>query len=199
MNPRAKISLPAWLAVLLIALAGCAASPPKPAPGPIVSAAPPLDASYDWHVLLTVPFGSVLKDMPLALHEVLLFRDQEKHGVDADEPECYAINGAVPSFMARVPQLYLLCFRHDRLARVEATVRVAQEEAAKVFADACGLWLKNSLTRPSAEATAGACTGNDDATAFTARVESDSDQAEASISIELDAAEAAPEPPPGQQ
>ncbi len=42
---------------------------PQPAPAP-------LDASYDWHVLLVAPFGSVLKDVPLTLHEVLLFRDE---------------------------------------------------------------------------------------------------------------------------
>ena len=42
-------------------------------------ARPPVDASYDWHGLLIAPFGSVLKDIPLTLHEVLLFRD-EAHG-----------------------------------------------------------------------------------------------------------------------
>ena len=59
----------ACLAAALLALAACAAPKPKaPEPPP---APPPLDASYDWHVLLIAPFGSLLKDIPATLHEVL--------------------------------------------------------------------------------------------------------------------------------
>ena len=52
-------------------LAACASAPKRPAPPPPKA---PLDASYDWHVLLLAPLGSVLKDVRLPLHEVLLFR-----------------------------------------------------------------------------------------------------------------------------
>ena len=65
----------AALSVAILALAACAAAP-KPVAAP--PAPPPLDASYDWHVLLVAPFGSVLKDVPLTLHEVLLFRDEAR-------------------------------------------------------------------------------------------------------------------------
>src|SRR3981081_818017 len=85
-------------AAALWTLAACAVSkheiaPPPPAP-------PPLDASYDWHVLLVAPFGSVLKDVPLTLHEVLLFRDEAHAASAADELECYAVDGKRPRFIA---------------------------------------------------------------------------------------------------
>jgi len=73
-------------------LAACAASKHEIAPPP--AKPPPPDASYDWHVLLIAPFGSVLKDIPLALHEVLVFRDEAQSASPADDPECYAANGA---------------------------------------------------------------------------------------------------------
>src|ERR1700760_4643409 len=129
-------------AVLGGLMAGCASAPPKPVP-PAAPAPAPLDPSYDWHVLVTAPLGSALKEMPFALHEVLLFRD-EANRAENDSGECYAIDGTAPSFVARVPDEYLLCFKHDRLARIEATVRVPQDQAAQIFADACALWFKNA-------------------------------------------------------
>jgi len=117
----------------------------------------PLDASYDWHVLLLAPLGSVLKDIHVPLHEVLLFRDAAEGRAAADDAECFAINGEPPRFMDRVPDEYLLCFRHDRLSRIEAAVRLPASNAAMAFADACGLWLKNAAaTSVSAAATASA-------------------------------------------
>src|SRR5258707_15717871 len=103
-------------------MAACAAPAPKPA-APLKAPAP-LDASYDWHVLLVAPFGSVLKDVPLTFHEVLLFRDEAHAASAADELECYAVDGTRPRFIARPPSAYLLCFKQDRLSRVEATVRL---------------------------------------------------------------------------
>src|SRR5471030_1579011 len=105
-------------------LAACAASQSKPAAATAPAPAP-LDASYDWHVLLVAPFGSVLKDVPLTLHEVLLFRDEGRSAASADELECYAVDSGRPLFVARAPSEYMLCFKHDRLARVEASVRLA--------------------------------------------------------------------------
>lgn len=164
-------------------LAACAAPQPKPV-APLVQAPAPLDASYDWHVLLVAPFGSVLKDVPLTLHEVLLFRDQERSAAAGDELECYAVDGPRPRFIARSPTQYLLCFRHERLSRVEATVRLAPDEAAGIFADACGLWLKNAQT------TTAECAGTDGGTAFSGHFENEPDES-ARLTVELDA----PDPP----
>ena len=172
----------AALATVLL-LAACAASQPKPAPPP-PPAPPPLDASYDWHVLLVAPFGSVLKDVPLTLHEVFLFRDEAGRAAPADELECYAVDGTRPRFVARSPSPYLLCFKHERLARIEATVRLPAEEATKIFADACGLWLKKPLE--SSEE----CAGSEGGIAFAGHFETEPDES-AQLTIQLDAANAA--------
>jgi hypothetical protein len=199
-------------AAACLGLVACAAAPPKPAPQS-VAAPVTLDPSYDWHVLLTAPMGSLLKNMPVTLHEVLLFRDEAKRS-EADEGDCYAIDATAPTFIARVPDEYLLCFQHDRLARIEATVRVPQDLAAKIFTDACALWFKNAaLPAPAigvatesapaigvaTESAPAMCTGRDGATEFSGRLEVESDrvasdrvaseQDEAQLSIKLDAVE----------
>jgi len=138
----------AMLAALMLAtLTGCRAPPPQATP-PVHPPAqadtrPPVDASYDWHGLLVAPFGSVLKDIPLALHEVLLFRDDAHGSAAVDDAECYAADTPAPRFLGRTPDEYLLCFKQDRLARIQASVRMAAAEAPEVFATACAGWLKN--------------------------------------------------------
>jgi hypothetical protein len=173
-------------AVLVLMLAACAASAPKPAapPEPVPA---PLDASYDWHVLLVVPFGSALKDVPLTLHEVLLFRDEAQGAPPSDELECYAVDGNRPLFVARSPSEYLLCFKHDRLSRVEATVRLNKDDAARIFADACGLWVKNAQATEE-------CAGSDGGVAFAGHFENQPDES-AQLSIQLDAADHADHAP----
>jgi len=173
------------MAAAVLMLAACAVPQPKAAPPPVPARAP-LDASYDWHVLLDAPFGSVLKDVPLTLHEVLLFRDEAGHAAPADELECYAVDGTRPRFIARSPSEYLLCFKHDRLARIEATVQLTAEEAARVFADACGMWLKKPLT------TTEECAGSEGGITFSGHFETESDES-AQLTIQLDAADPAPE------
>src|ERR1700681_2164864 len=109
---------------LLAPIAACHTPSPRvtapdrtPPPPP---AHEPADASYDWHGLLIAPFGSVLKDIPVALHEVLLFR--EAHGwfaqddVSAPDADCYATDAPAPRFVGHIPDEYLLCFRQDRLS-----------------------------------------------------------------------------------
>jgi hypothetical protein len=162
----------------MLALAACASPAPKPAALP--PAPPPLDASYDWHVLLVAPFGSVLKDVPLTLHEVLLFRDEAHAAAAADELECYAVDGKRPRFVARPSSEYLLCFKQDRLSRVEATVRLPNDEAARIFADACGMWSR------SGQAT-DACAGSDGGIAYSGHLDSEPDGSETQMSIQLDA------------
>jgi hypothetical protein len=169
----------------VLTLVACAASAPKPAipaePAPV-----PLDASYDWHVLLVAPFGSVLKDVPFTMHEVLMFRDEAARAAPADELECYAVDGAHPRFVARSPSEYLVCFKHDRLSRIEATVQLPAEEAVRIYADACGLWLKKPF------ATGEECAGTDGGVRFAGHFENETDES-AQLSIQLDAADPAVE------
>jgi hypothetical protein len=182
-------------AAALLLAAACAASKPKVAPPPAPTSLP-LDASYDWHALVVAPFGSVFKDIPLAVHEVLLFRDAATAASAADDAECYAVDGAAPRFLARTPSEYLLCFKHDRLSRVEATVRVPKSEARRIFTDACGLWTRSAQV-PKAEApnagapSADACEGADGGVAFAARMEIAPDEEDTLLSIQLDAADLA--------
>jgi hypothetical protein len=163
----------------VLMLCACAASQPKPA-APSAPAPIPLDASYDWHVLVVAPFGSALKDVPMTLHEVLLFRDEAQRAVPADELECYAVDGTRPRFVAQPPSEYLLCFKHDRLSRIEAMVRLPADDAARIFADACGLWMKNA--QPATEE----CAGSEGGTTFAGHFENEADQS-AQLTIQLDA------------
>ena len=152
---------------------------------------PPLDASYDWHVLLLAPFGSTVKDIPLKLHEVLLFADP-RDGATGDAAECYGIDRDPPRFLEHTPDAYLLCFRHDHLARIEATVNVAQASAAQIFADACGLWQKNAAPPPAAaaaDAPKHACSGRDSGIAYRGSLDEESEDSDQPFSIRLDAPE----------
>jgi hypothetical protein len=170
----------AIVAAIATLLAACAAPPVQPAP-PALPPAAPLDASYDWHVLLAAPFGSLLKDAPLTVHEVLLFRDEVPGASSSDEAECYALNGEPPRFLARQPEEFLLCYVHDRLSRIEATVRLPGSEASQIFADACGLWMKNA-----GEQIAEGCAGTDHGVGFSGRLEADSSSAETLLTVRLD-------------
>jgi hypothetical protein len=212
-NPRLLAA-----AALFAAFSGCQTpsprvKPPEAAPPAAVPA--PLDPSFDWHVLLVAPFGSVLKDIPLALHEVLLFRDQDSGAGTSEDGECYAADVGAPRFLASAPDEYLLCFKRDRLTRIHATVRLPDSEAPALFAAACAGWLKTATSvaasaatsaatsvAASAAAAAGAtdsqasaapgavqsavvCEGRDGVGHFNAGFE---EQPEASISITLDSA-----------
>jgi hypothetical protein len=200
---------------LLAALAACRAPSPRmtaPAPAPPAAAHKPADVSYDWHGLLIAPFGSVLKDIPVALHEVLLFRDAEPGSASAAEAdtvgaECYAADAPAPPFLGRAPDEHVLCFKQGRLFRIQASVRIAAAEAAEIFAAACADWLKNAAPpatglgtpgagTPHAETqSAGACEGRNGDTRFRGRLEeepdrADKDRTETVLSITLDGAPA---------
>jgi hypothetical protein len=161
------------LGAVLLAVTACVApSRPHPPPLPVPEEAEVPDATYDWHVLVTVPFGTLLKESPIPLHEVLLFH--EAAPADADNKDCYAIDRSAPRFVGQQPEQYLLCFDHDHLNRIEAGVRLAAEDAPRVFAKACALWLKNAVAGPAvspAPAPAGTvCEGVDGSTSFSARL-----------------------------
>jgi hypothetical protein len=146
MRKRNLGALRPWLpAAALVVLAACHASAPRvtapaPARAPAPDAGLPADPTYDWHVLLVVPFGVTLKEIPLTLHEVLLFRDEARGTGAGDDAECYAPDGAAPRFFGSTPEEYLLCFKHDRLSRVQVSVRLTDPQPAGVFAAACEDW-----------------------------------------------------------
>jgi len=174
------------LAMMAALLAACA-SPPRVAAPQAAPPAPPVRAGasadpYDWHVLLVAPFGSLLKDIPLALHEVLLFRD-EARGAAADDAECYTAATA-PDFMGVTPHEYLLCFQHDRLSRIEASLHLPAARAAQTFAEGCAAWLKNAAARPAAQGAA-TCEGSDGDVHFSGRLAEEPDRSAASLSITL--------------
>lgn len=193
-------------AAMAAPLIGCQSSPPQsttptraaasePNPRALSGAAQQSDESYDWHALLIAPFGSVLKAVPLALHEVLLFRDESLAGGAEDAAagapaagaaDCYAADTPAPPFAGRTPDEYVLCFTRDRLARIQVSVRLKAVEAPGVFAAACAAWLKNAT--PAAElpasetqnaaASAVGCVGRDGAVRFSGRLEEAADRSE---------------------
>jgi len=160
------------------ALCACAARPPPP---PAVA-----HTSYEWHGLLLVPFGTLLKDSPLALHEVLLFHDAARLGSGNEDGDCYGIDAPPPQFAGRRPEDYRLCFDHDRLSRIEAFVQLPADGAGRVFAAACAEWRGESTpgTQGAADPQGAAgpqgaadaqgadrCDGQGGATRFRARLE----------------------------
>jgi hypothetical protein len=181
-----------WLpAAALVALAACHASAPRvtvPQRAPEPPRPLPADATYDWHVLLVLPFGVTLKDIPLTLHEVLLFRDEARGTGAGDDAECYAPDGPAPRFIGSTPEEYLLCFKHDRLSRVQASVHLSDPQPAGAFAAACEDWLRHATPAPAGAAApsagapgSGTCEGSDGAVHFNARFDE-----EATLSIVLD-------------
>jgi hypothetical protein len=221
MRASAAVLIAALLAALLAAMAACHAPSQRAAPPdrtPPANTQEPADESYDWHALLIAPFGSVLKDIPLALHEVLLFRDDARGTAAANgaavadgavDAECYAADAPAPRFVGHTPEEYLLCFKQDRLSRIQASVRLTTAAASEVFAAACERWLKNAAPAGSIAAApaagiqgapppsgAAACAGRDGAIHFSGRLEeeptrTDTAQTDTVLSITLDGA---PEP-----
>lgn len=148
--------------------------------------APPIpagitDVSYDWHGLVLVPFGVLLKDSPVHLHEVLLFHD-EANRAEGDNRDCFSIEDTPPRFMGQAPDHYLLCFDHDRLSRIEAAVRLAADDAPQSFVRACALWLKNTA---STQASSTVCEGRDGGVTFSARLGLAAGDTAATVSMTL--------------
>jgi hypothetical protein len=170
-----SVSMPARrmaAALGLLSLAACTSPPPKNRPPdtgrPPPAAAPATaDASFDWHPLVVTPFGTRLVDSPIRLHEVLLFHDESLGSADIESKDCYAVEGTPPTFVGRPPDEYLMCFEHDRLDRIDASVRIPAADAVRVFGRACALWLRNAKPPPAPD---NVCEGRDGDTAFSARL-----------------------------
>jgi len=173
-------------ALILLIMAGCAASSSDkhsvPVAPPPAAAGGALDASYDWHVLMLAPFGMLLKESPIPLHEVLLFHDEAPGSVNADSKDCFTVDRPPPRFLGSQPDPYLLCFDHDRLSRIEASVRLTAPEARQVLSRACALWLKGAAP-PTGDAAA--CEGVEGRTAFSAHLAFAPEDAAATLSLTL--------------
>ncbi len=122
-----------------------------------------------------------------------MFRDAAQ-APPGDDAECYATERIPPRFLSRTPSDYLLCFRHDHLARLEATVHLPRDVAPRIFSDACGLWQKTAGAVQADAAQAGAaqtgssaCKGSEGAIAFSALLEENVDGADSAVTLRLDA------------
>jgi hypothetical protein len=174
------------IATTLLTLAGCISTRtsqgPAPSAPPPASSGPVIDASYDWHVLVLTPFGTMLKDCPIPLHEVLLFHDAQPAKAEVESKDCFALDHAPPRFVGQQPDQYLMCFDHDRLTRIESSVRLEAAEAPQVFARACTLWLKSTAPSTISGTT---CEGRDGSTAFSGRLALVPGEPTASLSVTL--------------
>jgi hypothetical protein len=167
------------------ALAACAASNP-PSSGKVPArvsppAMPP--PGHDWHALVIVPFGTLLKDVPYRLSEVVVFHDAGGRAADQEDRDCYTVQGtAPPRFFGRPVGEYSLCFSSDRLNRIEASVSLPVESAAAQFAAACAEWQHKGI--PGA-ATPDRCEDRDGSTEIDARLTAPTATAESVVSMAL--------------
>lgn len=169
--------------IVPLMLAACAARSPQTAAPPETAkvAVVKADPSYDWHVLVLAPFGILLKESPLPLHEVLLFHDDTHGPGDAESKDCFSLDQPPPRFIGKQPDHYLWCFEHDRLTRVEAAVRLPAKEAPQTFARACAVWQKAAAPL----LVGNSCDGRDGNIAFSARLVSTPGETTATVSVAL--------------
>ncbi len=123
-------------------LAACTSPHPRgepPAGG--TAAAATTAATDDWHALMILPFGTLLRDVPYRLEEVVVFHDAAVAVAGRQEHECYTLREtAPPRLFGRPVEELSLCFSADRLNRIEASVRLPAQSASAQFASACARW-----------------------------------------------------------
>jgi hypothetical protein len=153
-------------------LAGCARLPVREPD------AAPAAVSYDFGPLLGAPFGTALQDVPVPLAEVLVFQEASDRGAN-ERGDCFRPKRSA-AFLGRPPTEYLLCFVHDRLRRIEASVVLPAAEAPALFAAACAEW----RGRPQAPES-DTCDGRRGEIAFSALRTPGPQASEATISITL--------------
>lgn len=167
--------------VLLLALSACSAVPPAPVrapPAPALGSVP--DPSFEWRSLIVVPFGSERQNLQSSLHEVWLFRDDAEAGGKADAEDCYSSDSAAPRLVGRVADHYFLCFRNDRLNRIQAVVTLPNAAAADQFRKFCDAGLVES--RQAADGAL-SCEGQGNGAAFRARLEPAAEDSVSELSI----------------
>jgi hypothetical protein len=166
-------------------LEGCAGS--APARGPAPPALPTAPAvPHDFNPLVLAPFGTAFKDVPIPLTEVLVFH-QPGAARTGEEADCFQPN-VVVAFLGRAPVEHLLCFDHDHLGKIEASVVLPAAEAPDLFAAACADWRRGN---PPGALEPNTCEGRQGDIAFSARRTDGPEPGAATLSITLAAA-----PPP---
>lgn len=167
------------------ALAACAASnPPSGETAPArVGPRPVPPPGYDWRALVIVPFGTLLKDVPYRLSEVVVFHDAASGGADHEERDCYTVQGTVPArLFGRAAGEYSLCFSSDRLNRIEASVSLPAESASAQFAAACAEWQRKGTPGTF---TPDRCEDRDASTEILAHLTASAASGEPAVSIVL--------------
>jgi hypothetical protein len=181
----AAVASTAWLEGCSMSGRVRGSAPAAPAGAPAAVATPAL--AHDFTPLVMAPFGTAFKDVPGPLTEVLVFH-QSDTGRSSEDADCFRPS-VVVSFLGRAPADHLLCFDHDRLKRIEASVALPAAEAPALFAAACADWGRgNAATALEPDA----CAGREGAIAFSAHRAQDADSAAATVSITLVAAESTP-------
>jgi len=165
-------------------LSGCAS--PKlgaKAPVPETARATVPAPAEDWRTLIMVPFGTLLKDVPYRLGEVVVFHDAAGAGAGHAERECYTPQGiAPPRWFGRPVEEYALCFSSDRLNRIEASVSLPAESASVRFAAACAEWQRRGT--PGAVAS-DRCEERDGSTEMEATLRASETSGDPTVSITL--------------
>jgi hypothetical protein len=168
-------------------LAACASSNGPPIgkasalpPAPPVRPAPPAP-THDWRALVVLPFGTLLKDVPYQLGEIVLFHGAGGGG--REDRECYALQrAAMPRWFGLKVDEYSLCFSSDRLDRIEASVSLPPGSASSQFAAACADW---RTAGAAGTAAPDRCGGRDGTTEIDARLTASETDAEPTITITL--------------
>jgi hypothetical protein len=172
-------------AVCAAALLGACVSPKPgekvPARGASTAAATaPTD---DWHALMIVPFGTLLRDVPYRLDEVVVFHDSAGAAAGREDHECYMLRGAAPPRLFGQPVgQYSLCFSADRLNRIEASVSLPAQSASAQFAAVCAKWQRMGTPGTS---TSDRCENRDGATELDARLTVSAASTQPAVSIAL--------------
>lgn len=163
-------------------LDGCASPPKSRDSAPTLPPATPAAVSYDFSPLVPAPFGTPFKDVPGPLTEVLVFHQPGARRTSEDA-DCFRPSAAV-SFLGRTPTDHLVCFDHDRLQRIEASIVLPAPDAPALFAAACADWRGgNSAAAPEPDA----CEGRRGDIAFSAHRAEGPDGADVTLSITLTA------------
>ena len=78
--------------------------------------------------------AALLKDVPLTVHEVLLFRDEAHSAASADDAECYAVDGTRAALRGATTRANTCCASSTiGLSRIEATVRLPARRSRANF------------------------------------------------------------------